>query len=64
LEQEIAAAHHDGSPLSLLLLDLDNFKAINDRHGHERGDAALQTVAEAIQQQFTVGRSRSPGRWR
>jgi GAF domain-containing protein len=64
LEQEIAAAHHNGSPLSLLLLDLDNFKAINDRHGHERGDAALQTVAEAIQQQFTVGRSRSPGRWR
>lgn len=50
LEREIAAARRERSPLSLLLLDLDNFKAINDAHGHERGDAALQAVAAVIQQ--------------
>lgn len=50
LEREIAAARRTRSPLSLLLLDLDNFKAINDSHGHDRGDAALQTVADAIRQ--------------
>jgi diguanylate cyclase (GGDEF)-like protein len=55
LEREIAAAHRNGAPLSLLLLDLDNFKAINDRHGHERGDAALQTVAAAIQERLRPG---------
>jgi len=55
LEREIAAAHRDREPLSLLLLDLDNFKAINDTHGHERGDAALQTVAASIQERLRPG---------
>jgi diguanylate cyclase (GGDEF)-like protein len=55
LERGIAAARRDRSPLSLLLLDLDNFKAINDSHGHERGDAVLQTVAAAIQQRLRPG---------
>lgn len=55
LEREIAAARADGSPLSLLLLDLDNFKTINDLHGHDRGDAALQMVATVIQQHARPG---------
>jgi diguanylate cyclase (GGDEF)-like protein len=37
-----------GQPLSLLMLDLDDFKAFNDRHGHPAGDALLQSVAGAL----------------
>lgn len=38
-----------GAPLSLAYLDLDDFKAVNDRFGHEAGDAVLKTVASTIQ---------------
>ncbi len=44
----IAAAHADNRPLSLILFDLDDFKRVNDRHGHHAGDRILQKVAELI----------------
>jgi two-component system cell cycle response regulator len=48
LESELAFAMRHESPLSLVMLDLDHFKAINDNHGHLAGDYVLRTMAEGI----------------
>ncbi len=39
---------HDGRPLGLIVIDLDDFKAVNDTQGHEAGDALLCRVAVAL----------------
>jgi len=48
LSAELARARRDGASVSLALLDLDDFKAINDGYGHPAGDVALRAVAEAL----------------
>lgn len=42
--------HESGQPLCVLYLDLDHFKAINDRHGHPAGDAILRNLGEVMRQ--------------
>ena len=48
LEREIERARRYGHPFSLLIIDIDHFKAYNDCHGHLAGDAALVQVADVI----------------
>jgi diguanylate cyclase (GGDEF)-like protein len=49
--QQQTAERGDAS-YSLLLLDLDHFKSVNDRHGHEGGDAMLRGLARVLQERF------------
>lgn len=48
LRREIALQANTGRGFALLMIDLDHFKAINDGHGHEAGDRALQHVAALL----------------
>ena len=48
--RELDRARRAGSQFSLVLLDLDDFKGINDQHGHPSGDRALQEVANALRE--------------
>lgn len=46
---ELSRADRSGEPISLVILDIDNFKAINDRLGHQGGDGVLKEVARRLQ---------------
>ncbi|TFH86839.1 GGDEF domain-containing protein [Billgrantia azerbaijanica] len=52
LQHEATRAKRNGTPLSLVMIDLDHFKQINDHHGHEAGDTVLMGVAELLQRHF------------
>jgi diguanylate cyclase (GGDEF)-like protein len=60
VDRELAIAARRGHPVSLVLFDLDHFKAVNDRFGHAVGDSVLKglviRIRAVIRQQDTVGR--------
>ncbi|MHB1103445.1 MAG: diguanylate cyclase [Devosia sp.] len=51
LTDELARARRSGRPFSLLLLDIDHFKRVNDTHGHLAGDAVLKGLGELLGRQ-------------
>lgn len=50
LQREIDMSRRHGQPLSLLMLDIDHFKSVNDTYGHAAGDHVLKEVAASIKQ--------------
>lgn len=55
LDQNWRSCMRDDKPLSLLIIDIDDFKAYNDSYGHQKGDSCLKLVAESIKR--IVGRA-------
>jgi len=49
LQQEWRRAERDGTPVSLVMMDVDNFKKFNDQYGHQAGDSCLKAVARVIE---------------
>jgi diguanylate cyclase (GGDEF)-like protein len=56
-EHELIRARRNGKALSILMLDADHFKTVNDRHGHAGGDAVLQYLAGACRAAMRAGDS-------
>lgn len=48
LDEEFIRRHRSGAPISVLLLDIDHFKLVNDRYGHLAGDMVLKTLSELV----------------
>lgn len=51
LTRELARCEREGQPLSMMLIDIDHFKQVNDNYGHQAGDAVLVKLATLLQEQ-------------
>lgn len=52
LERDLRHATRMRQPVSLIMLDIDRFKEVNDTHGHDAGDAALRVIANALREEL------------
>lgn len=50
LQRQVSLSRREGSPMSLLIVDIDNFKNINDRYGHLNGDKVIRCVATHLRE--------------
>jgi diguanylate cyclase (GGDEF)-like protein/PAS domain S-box-containing protein len=55
LSREFSRAHREGYPLSLVMVDIDHFKSINDTHGHRAGDVILQALGVLLRGRTRAG---------
>ncbi len=54
LRKELSRAERDCTPLTLGYLDIDNFKQINDQHGHQKGDRLLEGLGQIIKETLRI----------
>lgn len=54
LDREVSRARREGNPLSLVMLDIDYFKRVNDTYGHQVGDEVLRTLAATLSADIRV----------
>jgi diguanylate cyclase (GGDEF)-like protein len=52
LNREVIRAQRSGQPVSLLVMDIDHFKNINDQHGHDAGDNVLKALTVTVQKEL------------
>ena len=54
LDREVARAKREGKPVGFIIMDLDHFKQVNDKHGHKAGDMALQQLGALLLQNLRM----------
>ena len=63
MQNIVMKAHDNGVAFSLLMADIDDFKMVNDTHGHDCGDKVLEEVGELLKSNVRDIRDAAVGRW-
>ncbi len=63
VSRAVAAAHESGEPMALIMMDLDNFKRVNDTYGHGEGDSVIRGLSSILSGLDAQDERYSAGRW-